>query len=98
MFVLAFTIVPAIPQTIALFFIPESPKYTFVFRENHDQALSDLLKLRGNDEEFASLELKVFEREKNKLAKSDGVSIKKLLTTQSYRWPLFLAVSFFTGS
>lgn len=77
-------------QTIALFFIPESPKYTFIFRENYGLALSDLSKLRGGDEEFANLELKIFEREK--LVSSDSVSIKQLFTSRHFRWPLFLAV------
>jgi hypothetical protein len=81
--------VPSILQVIGLFFVPESPKYTLIFRDNHDQALADLIKFRKS-KEIARLELSALEHEKIRFENSQTLSIKQLLLSRSLRWPLIM--------
>ncbi|KAI6217454.1 Protein CBR-FGT-1 [Aphelenchoides fujianensis] len=60
--IFALIFVPSVLQVIGLLFVPESPKYTLVFRHNHEQALRDLAKLRGS-RDYAQLELRVIQNE-----------------------------------
>jgi hypothetical protein len=83
--------VPSILQVIGLFFVPESPKYTLIFCDDHDQALADLIKFRDSPE-IAKLELKTLEHEKSKCEDSQSLSIKQLLVSSSLRWPLLMVV------
>lgn len=87
----AFLLVPSVLQIIGLFFVPESPKYTLMFCDNHDQALADLMKFRKS-QEIAKLELKTLEHEKVKNEDRQSLSVKQLIVSNSLRWSLLIVV------
>ncbi|KAI6175957.1 Facilitated glucose transporter protein 1 [Aphelenchoides bicaudatus] len=86
-----FILLPSILQIVGLFFVPESPKWTLIFGNDRNQALTDLKKFRKS-QELAKLELKALEHEKSKSENRESFSIKELFTTHSLRWPLTIII------
>uniref|UniRef100_A0AC34FHU2 Major facilitator superfamily (MFS) profile domain-containing protein n=1 Tax=Panagrolaimus sp. ES5 TaxID=591445 RepID=A0AC34FHU2_9BILA len=85
-------LIPAIFQTIAFFFVPESPKYTFVIRDDEEQALKDLCLYRDSNENDPMIQREMAEIKKEaeayKIEEKIGFTA---LFRGSLLWPTFLA-------
>ncbi|XP_073482302.1 solute carrier family 2, facilitated glucose transporter member 2 [Aquarana catesbeiana] len=83
--------VPAVIQTILLFFCPESPRYAFINLGREEAAKTILKKLRG-DYYDPSKDLEEMRREKEEAASEKKVSIFQLLKSSNYRQPLIVSL------
>ncbi|XP_068137114.1 solute carrier family 2, facilitated glucose transporter member 2 [Hyperolius riggenbachi] len=83
--------VPAVVQTVLLFFCPESPRYVFIKlgREEHSKQI--LKKLRGNYYD-PSKDIEEMRREKEEAASEKKVSILQLFRSPNYRQPLLVSL------
>ena len=84
--------VPAIIQIILLPFVPESPKYLILTREDFEGGQEALAKLRGRSVDEVKDEANAIYREARSMDDEDHLSVIGLLSTRSLYLPLFLAV------
>jgi|UniRef100_A0AC35FT67 SP family facilitated glucose transporter-like MFS transporter 1 len=86
------TLIPAIFQIIALFFVPESPKYTLVIKGDEEQALKDLCQYRNSHENNPAIEREMVEIKKEAEAFKNEPKIGfRDLFRRTLIWPTFLA-------
>nr|AHE63391.1 GLUT2 [Lithobates pipiens] len=83
--------VPAVIQTVLLFFCPESPRYVFINLGREEAAKSILKKLRG-DYYDPSKDLEEMRREKEEAASEKKVSIIQLFKSSNYRQPILVSL------
>uniref|UniRef100_A0A7E4W721 MFS domain-containing protein n=1 Tax=Panagrellus redivivus TaxID=6233 RepID=A0A7E4W721_PANRE len=89
-YIFAVTLVPSIFQSIAFFFVVESPKFTLIIKHNEAKATKDLATLRGVPEDGVAAEIKVIDKEAN--ANADAPALRWYdLFKRPLLWPLFLA-------
>ncbi|KAG9494085.1 hypothetical protein GDO78_001755 [Eleutherodactylus coqui] len=83
--------VPAVIQTICLFFCPESPRYIYIKLGREEVAKRNLRKLRGGDYD-PSKDIEEMKREKEEAASEKKVSIIQLFKSPNYRQPLLVSL------
>uniref|UniRef100_A0A1I7S3N7 MFS domain-containing protein n=2 Tax=Bursaphelenchus xylophilus TaxID=6326 RepID=A0A1I7S3N7_BURXY len=81
---------PAVCQIVGMFWVPESPRYTLFFKGYDEDALDDLIDLRG-DGQVATVELHALQIEKRRESKTAKINVGTLFRKSDFRWPLFLA-------
>ncbi|XP_007503680.1 solute carrier family 2, facilitated glucose transporter member 3 [Monodelphis domestica] len=87
---LAFTIIPALLQSVALPFCPESPRYLLINKKEEDQARRVLENLWGTmDVEQDILDMK---SESAKMAQEKKVTMLDLFRAPNYRQPIIIAI------
>ncbi|CAD5218708.1 unnamed protein product [Bursaphelenchus okinawaensis] len=89
-FLFGIIVVPAIIQSVCLFGVPESPRYSMVLKNDVDRTLEDLIKLRRSDR-IGVIECKLLEIERNQRDSYDVMNVITLVNHVEYRWPMFLA-------
>ncbi|KAG8581235.1 hypothetical protein GDO81_007599 [Engystomops pustulosus] len=82
--------VPAVIQTICLFFCPESPRYAYIKLGREEIAKRILKKLRGEYDPTKDIE--EMKREKEEAASEKKVSILQLFKSPNYRQPLLVSL------
>nr|DBA26169.1 TPA: hypothetical protein GDO54_010466 [Pyxicephalus adspersus] len=82
--------VPAVIQTVLLFFCPESPRYAFIKLGREEAAKKILKKLRGDYD--PSKDMEEMRREKEEAASEKKVSILQLFKCANYRQPLLVSL------
>nr|XP_061826172.1 solute carrier family 2, facilitated glucose transporter member 1-like [Nerophis lumbriciformis] len=89
-FLLGFTLLPAVVQTILLPFCPESPRYLLINCNQESKANSVLVKLRGSDD--VSEDMMEMKEESQLMMTETKVTIAQLLRSPVYRQPIIVAV------
>uniref|UniRef100_A0A914Y006 Major facilitator superfamily (MFS) profile domain-containing protein n=1 Tax=Panagrolaimus superbus TaxID=310955 RepID=A0A914Y006_9BILA len=85
-------LIPAIFQIISLYFVPESPRYTYVIKGDEEKALKDLCLYRNSNENDPMIEREMAEIKKEAEAfKTDAKIGFKDLFRGALFWPTFLA-------
>ncbi|KAF4532357.1 hypothetical protein B566_EDAN003661 [Ephemera danica] len=74
----------------ALPFLPESPKYLCVIRQQEDRGAKELSRLRGIPISELQMELAAIQASSKRELEAGKWSIAKLVKTRSLRWPLIL--------
>ncbi|KAM4887563.1 solute carrier family 2, facilitated glucose transporter member 2 isoform 2-T2 [Thomomys bottae] len=87
---LGLSAVPALLQSLLLFFCPESPRYLYITLEEEVKAKKSLKRLRGNDD--VTKDLNEMKKEKEEASSEQKVSIIQLFTNPSYRQPIIVAL------
>ncbi|XP_040284160.1 solute carrier family 2, facilitated glucose transporter member 2 [Bufo bufo] len=82
--------VPAVIQTILLFFCPESPRYAYIVLGREEVARRILRKLRGDYD--PSKDIEEMKKEKEEAASEKKVSIIQLFRSPNYRQPLLVSL------
>ncbi|XP_075717715.1 solute carrier family 2, facilitated glucose transporter member 2 [Rhinoderma darwinii] len=82
--------VPAVIQTVLLFFCPESPRYVYIKLGREEVAKRILRKLRGDYD--SSKDIEEMKREKEEAASEKKVSILQLFKSPNYRQPLLVSL------
>ncbi|XP_073530986.1 solute carrier family 2, facilitated glucose transporter member 2 [Phyllobates terribilis] len=82
--------VPAVIQTICLFFCPESPRYAYIKLGREEVAKRILRKLKGDYD--PSKDIEEMKREKEEAASEKKVSIIQLFKSPNYRQPLLVSL------
>ncbi|CAI9619215.1 unnamed protein product [Staurois parvus] len=82
--------VPAVIQTILLFFCPESPRYAFIKLGREEAAKTILKKFRGDYD--PSKDIEEMRREKEEVASEKKVSILQLFKSSNYRQPIIVSL------
>ncbi|XP_018409258.1 PREDICTED: solute carrier family 2, facilitated glucose transporter member 2 isoform X2 [Nanorana parkeri] len=82
--------VPAVIQTVLLFFCPESPRYEFIKLGREEAAKKILKNLRGDYD--PSKDIEEMRREKEEVASEKKVSIIQLFKSSKYRQPLLVSL------
>ncbi|KAM9316530.1 solute carrier family 2, facilitated glucose transporter member 2 [Gastrophryne carolinensis] len=82
--------VPAVVQTVLLFFCPESPRYAFIKLGKEEEAKRILKSLRGDYD--PSKDIEEMRREKMEAASEKKVTILQLFKSPSYRQPLLVSL------
>ncbi|CAH0554862.1 unnamed protein product [Brassicogethes aeneus] len=94
---LGFYLIPLLCST-ALPFLPESPKYIFVIKKQHQQALLELCKIRNAKEESLEDEIRELRLEDQDNAEvGDTWTIGKVLKSKTLLLPLLLTVTLQAG-
>ncbi|XP_040205273.1 solute carrier family 2, facilitated glucose transporter member 2 [Rana temporaria] len=83
--------VPAVIQTVLLFFCPESPRYAYISLGKEEDAKTILKKLRGEYYD-PSKDLEEMKREKEEAASEKKVSILQLFKSANYRQPILVSL------
>ncbi|KAM8954157.1 solute carrier family 2, facilitated glucose transporter member 2 [Pelodytes ibericus] len=83
--------VPAVIQTVLLFFCPESPRFLFIKLGKEDAAKNNLRRLRG-DYYDATKDIEEMKNEKQEAATEKKVSIIQLFKSPNYRQPLIVSL------
>ncbi|XP_043935605.1 solute carrier family 2, facilitated glucose transporter member 3-like isoform X2 [Protopterus annectens] len=87
---LGFTIFPAILQSIALLFCPESPRFLLINKAQEDEATHVLRKLRGIDD--VSQDIQEMKEESAKMALEKKATMIELFRSANYRQPIIIAI------
>ncbi|XP_066462315.1 solute carrier family 2, facilitated glucose transporter member 1 isoform X1 [Eleutherodactylus coqui] len=82
--------VPAIIQSAALPFCPESPRFLLINRNEEDKAKSVLKKLRGTTD--VTSDLQEMKEESRQMMREKKVTILELFRSPLYRQPIFIAI------
>ncbi|KAM5165139.1 solute carrier family 2, facilitated glucose transporter member 2 [Mantella aurantiaca] len=82
--------VPAVIQTVLLFFCPESPRYAFIKLGREEAAKKILKRLKGDYD--PSKDIEEMRREKEEAASEKKVSILQLIKSSNYRQPLIVSL------
>ncbi|XGW10166.1 hypothetical protein V3C99_012000 [Haemonchus contortus] len=85
-------IFPLVLSLIFLVFIPETPKFLMIMRNDRQKALRSLEFFRGSQKENEQL-LDLYEREKLQEISQERSSLKEICETWNLRQAVFLAVS-----
>ncbi|MGH0115136.1 UNVERIFIED_CONTAM: hypothetical protein FKN15_070656 [Acipenser sinensis] len=87
---LGLTIVPAVIQSIALPFCPESPRFLLINKNQEEKATEILKKLRGTAD--VQQDLQEMKDESLKMMQEKKVTIPELFRSPSYRQPIIIAI------
>ncbi|XP_012871618.1 PREDICTED: solute carrier family 2, facilitated glucose transporter member 2 isoform X1 [Dipodomys ordii] len=87
---LGLSAVPALLQSLLLFFCPESPRYLYITLEEEVKAKKSLKRLRGSDD--VTKDLNEMKKEKEEASSEQKVSVIQLFTNPSYRQPIIVAL------
>ncbi|XP_037696741.1 solute carrier family 2, facilitated glucose transporter member 2 isoform X2 [Choloepus didactylus] len=87
---LGLSAVPAILQSVLLFFCPESPRYLYIKVDKEDKAKKNLKRLRGSDD--ITKDITEMRKERHEASSEQKVSMIKLFTNSSYRKPILVAL------
>ncbi|KAG8445184.1 hypothetical protein GDO86_010091 [Hymenochirus boettgeri] len=82
--------VPAVIQTILLFFCPESPRYLLIKHGKLEAAKRNLIRLRGDYD--PSKDIEEMKKEKEEAESEKKVSIIQLFRSANYRQPLIVSL------
>nr|ABL10364.1 solute carrier family 2, facilitated glucose transporter member 2 [Xenopus laevis] len=82
--------VPAIVQTILLFFCPESPRFLLIKLGKMEAAKRNLIRLRGDYDPTKDIE--EMKKEKEEVESEKKVSIIQLFKSSNYRQPLIVSL------
>ncbi|XP_004478476.1 solute carrier family 2, facilitated glucose transporter member 2 isoform X2 [Dasypus novemcinctus] len=94
-FLLGLSAVPAVLQSLLLFFCPESPRYLYIKVDEEVKAKDSLKRLRGSDD--ITKDITEMRREKEEASREQEVSIIKLFTNSDYRKPILVALMLHMG-
>ncbi|KAM9673697.1 solute carrier family 2, facilitated glucose transporter member 3 isoform 2-T2 [Trichechus inunguis] len=87
---LGFTIIPAVLQSAALPFCPESPRFLLINRKEEENAKQILQRLRGTQD--VNQDIQEMKDESARMAQEKQVTVLELFRSPSYRQPLMIAV------
>lgn len=87
---LGLSAVPAVLQSLLLFFCPESPRYLYINLQEEKKAKKSLKRLRGDVD--ISKDITEMRRERDEAAKEQEVSIYQLFTTSDYQQPTLVSL------
>ncbi|KAK1344145.1 hypothetical protein QTO34_014705, partial [Cnephaeus nilssonii] len=87
---LGLSAVPAILQSVLLFFCPESPRYLYIKLDEENKAKKSLKRLRGGVD--VTKDIAEMRKEREEASSEQKVSIIQLFTNSSYRQPIFVAL------
>ncbi|XP_047611195.1 solute carrier family 2, facilitated glucose transporter member 2 isoform X1 [Phacochoerus africanus] len=87
---LGLSAVPAVLQSLMLFFCPESPRYLYIKLDEEAKARKSLKKLRGSDD--VTKDITEMRKEREEASSEKKVSIIQLFTNSSYRQPILVAL------
>ncbi|XP_063772300.1 solute carrier family 2, facilitated glucose transporter member 2 [Pseudophryne corroboree] len=82
--------VPAVIQTIMLFFCPESPRYVYIKLGREEDTKRILKRLKGDYD--TSKDIEEMRKEKEEAAREKKVSIIQLFKSPNYRQPLLVSL------
>ncbi|XP_058411569.1 solute carrier family 2, facilitated glucose transporter member 2 [Diceros bicornis minor] len=87
---LGLSAVPAVLQSLMLFFCPESPRYLYIKLDEEVKASKSLKRLRGGAD--VTKDITEMRKEKEEASSEQKVSIIQLFTNSSYRQPILVAL------
>ncbi|KAM7383321.1 hypothetical protein PAMP_002984 [Pampus punctatissimus] len=87
---LALTALPAVLQSIMLFFCPESPRYLLIDLKQDEDARKALVRLRGTED--VSDDIQEMKEEGMKMSMEKKVTIPELFRSPNYRQPIIIAI------
>ncbi|XP_008586350.1 PREDICTED: solute carrier family 2, facilitated glucose transporter member 2 isoform X1 [Galeopterus variegatus] len=89
-FLLGLSAVPAILQSLLLFFCPESPRYLYIKLDEEVKAKKSLQRLRGYDD--VTKDIIEMRKEMEEASSEQKVSIIQLFTNSNYRQPILVSL------
>ncbi|XP_066097345.1 solute carrier family 2, facilitated glucose transporter member 2 isoform X1 [Saccopteryx bilineata] len=87
---LGLSAVPAVLQSLLLFFCPESPRYLYIKLDEENKAKKSLKRLRGGAD--VTKDITEMRKEREEASSEQKVSIIQLFTNSSYRQPILVAL------
>ncbi|XP_066203292.1 solute carrier family 2, facilitated glucose transporter member 2 [Saccopteryx leptura] len=87
---LGLSAVPAVLQSLLLFFCPESPRYLYIKLDEENNAKKSLKRLRGGAD--VTKDITEMRKEREEASSEQKVSIIQLFTNSSYRQPILVAL------
>lgn len=87
---LSFTILPAILQSAALPFCPESPRFLLINRKEEERATKILRRLWGALD--VSQDIQEMKDESVRMSQEKKVTVLELFRSRSYRQPIFISI------
>ncbi|KAB0392295.1 hypothetical protein E2I00_011193 [Balaenoptera physalus] len=87
---LGLSAVPAVLQSLLLFFCPESPRYLYIKLDEEAKAKKSLKRLRGCDD--VTKDITEMRKEREEASNEKKVSIIQLFTNSSYQQPILVAL------
>ncbi|XP_036099140.1 solute carrier family 2, facilitated glucose transporter member 2 isoform X1 [Molossus molossus] len=82
--------VPAVLQSVLLFFCPESPRYLYIKLDEENKAKKSLKRLRGGAD--VTKDIAEMRKEREEATSEQKVSIIQLFTNSSYRQPVLVSL------
>ncbi|XP_051576929.1 solute carrier family 2, facilitated glucose transporter member 3-like [Myxocyprinus asiaticus] len=87
---LALTVLPAVLQSVMVFFCPESPRYLLINLNQEEEARQVLMRLRGHSD--VEDDIREMKEEATKMAMEKKVSIPELFRNPAYRQPIIVSI------
>ncbi|XP_055966701.1 solute carrier family 2, facilitated glucose transporter member 2 [Sorex fumeus] len=87
---LGLSAVPAVLQSLLLFFCPESPRYLYINLDEEKKAKQSLKRLRGDAD--ITKDINEMRKERDEAAREQKVSISQLFTSSNYQQPILVAL------
>ncbi|XP_004610709.2 solute carrier family 2, facilitated glucose transporter member 3 isoform X2 [Sorex araneus] len=87
---LAFTIIPAVVQGIALPFCPESPRFLLINKKEEEQATKILQRVWGTDD--VSQDIQEMKEESVRMSQEKRPTVLDLFRSPNYRQPILIAI------
>ncbi|XP_059543004.1 solute carrier family 2, facilitated glucose transporter member 2 isoform X1 [Myotis daubentonii] len=87
---LGLSAVPAVLQSLLLFFCPESPRYLYIKLDEENKAKKSLKRLRGGVD--VTKDIAEMRKERSEASSEQKVSIIQLFTNPSYRQPILVSL------
>ncbi|KAF6121748.1 solute carrier family 2 member 2 [Phyllostomus discolor] len=87
---LGLSAVPAVLQSLMLFFCPESPRYLYIKLDEENKAKQSLKRLRGSAD--VTKDITEMRKEREEALSEQKVSMIQLFTNSSYRQPTLVAL------
>ncbi|XP_051999579.1 solute carrier family 2, facilitated glucose transporter member 3-like isoform X2 [Xyrauchen texanus] len=87
---LALTVLPAVLQSVMVFFCPESPRYLLINLNQEKEARQVLMRLRGHSD--VEDDIREMKEEAMKMAMEKKVSIPELFRNPAYRQPIIVSI------
>ncbi|KFO22060.1 solute carrier family 2, facilitated glucose transporter member 3 isoform X2 [Fukomys damarensis] len=87
---LGFTIIPAILQSIALPFCPESPRFLLINRKEEERATKILQRLWGSQD--VSQDIQEMKDESVRMSQEKKVTVLELFRSRNYQQPIIISI------
>ncbi|ELK29943.1 Solute carrier family 2, facilitated glucose transporter member 2 [Myotis davidii] len=87
---LGLSAVPAVLQSLLLFFCPESPRYLYIKLDEENKAKKSLKRLRGGVD--VTKDIAEMRKERSEASSEQKVSIIQLFTNSAYRQPILVSL------